>query len=134
MKIFFNPKKGIPMPPKDLSPRDGAHIPKSEKLSDEQKELMRQVEDLTKSESAALAVLAQASMGTHAACEDMSERLQEIVDLLVKAMQQFGVPLPAALSKAIADKEYDPDYIPTDDEDEDDEEDDEDLTASGPDK
>jgi len=120
------------MPPKELSPRDGAHIPKSEKLSEEQKELMRQVEDLTKSESAALAVLAQASMGTHAACEDMSERLQEIVDLLVKAMQQFGVPLPAALSKAIADKEYDPDFIAPDDDEDDDEEDSEDLTANGP--
>jgi hypothetical protein len=51
--------------------------------------------------------------------------LREIVDLLVKAMQQFGVPLPAALQKAIADKDYDPDFIePDDDEDDDDDDDD----------
>ncbi len=113
------------MPPKDLSPRDGAHIPKQERLSDDQKALMKQVEDLTKSESAALAVLAQATLGTQAATEDMADRLREIVDLLVKAMQQFGVPLPAALQKAITDKDYDPDFIePDDDEDDDDDDDD----------
>lgn len=108
------------MAPKDLSPRDGAHIPKQERMTDEQKALMQQVEDLTKSESAALAVLAQATLGTQAASEENADRLQEIVDILVKAMIQFGVPLPAALAKAIADKEYDPDSL---DEDEDEEED-----------
>ena len=104
-------RKGNPMPPKDLSPRDGAHIPRQERMTEEQRMLMQQVEDLTKSESAALAVLAQASLGTQAAVEDAADRLQEIVDLLVKAMKQFGVELPAAISKAMADKEYDPDYI-----------------------
>lgn len=113
------------MTSKDLSPRDGAHIPRQERMTVEQKALMQQVEDLTKSESAALAVLAQASLGTQEATADMSDRLREIVDLLVKAMIQFGVPLPAALQKAIADKEYDPDDInpeePEGDEDDEDE-------------
>ncbi len=115
------------MAPKDLSPRDGAHIPKQERMTDEQKALMQQVEDLTKSESAALAVLAQASLGTQAATEDMADRLREIVDILVKAMIQFQVPLPAALAKAIADKEYDPDSL----DDEEDEEEDEDEIEDG---
>lgn len=99
------------MSPRDLTPRDGSHIPKQERLTQDQKALMKQVEDLTKSESAALAVLAQASLGTQEATEDMADRLREIVDILVKAMQQFGVPLPAALTKAIAEKDYDPDFI-----------------------
>lgn len=121
------------MPPKDLTPRDGANVPKQEQLTKEQKELMKQVEDLTKSESAALAVLAQASLGTQAACEDMNDRLQEIVDLLVKAMTQFGVPLPAGIAKAIADKDYDPDFIsPEGEDDEDEDEDEEDPYAKGP--
>lgn len=115
------------MPPKDLSPRDGAHIPRQERMSEDQKALMQQVEDLTKSESAALAVLAQASLGTQAATEDMADRLREIVDLLVKAMLQFGVPLPAALQKAIDDKDYDPDSL-DDEEDEDDEEEEAEVT------
>ncbi len=115
------------MPPKDLTPRDGVegiHIPKQERMTPDQKALMQQVEDLTKSESAALAVLAQASLGTQAATEDMADRLREIVDILVKAMQQFGVPLPAALTKAIAEKDYDPDFIDTEEDDEDDDDDD----------
>lgn len=114
------------MASKDLSPRDGSHIPKQERMTHDQKALMQQVEDLTKSESAALAVLAQASLGTQAATEDMADRLREIVDLLVKAMLQFGVPLPAQLAKAIEDKEYDPDFIDPEGDDEDDEEDGED--------
>ncbi len=117
------------MPPKDLSPRDGSHIPRQERMTPDQKALMQQVEDLTKSESAALAVLAQASLGTQAATEETADRLQEIVDILVKAMQQFGVPLPAALAKAIADKEYDPDELEGPEDDEDDQEE-----GDGPDK
>ncbi len=111
------------MSPRDLTPRDGSHIPKQERMTEDQKALMKQVEDLTKSESAALAVLAQAMMATQEASEDTADRLREIVDILVKAMQQFGVPLPAALTKAIADAEYDPDFIEpeSDEEDEEDE-------------
>ena len=112
------------MAPRDLTPRDDSHIPKREQMTPDQKRLMQQVEDLTKSESAALAVLAQAMMDTRENTEDMMDRLREIVDILTKAMIQFGVPLPAALQKAITEKDYDPDFIESD-EDEDDEDPDE---------
>lgn len=117
---------------KELSPRDGAHVPKAERLSADQKALMQQVEDLTKSESAALAVLAQASLGTQAATEDMADRLREIVDLLVKTLQHFHIPLPAALSKAIEENDYDPDFIePEGDDPEDEDEDEDDDVVKG---
>lgn len=107
---------------KDLNPRDGASVPKMERLNPEQIALMQQVEELTKSESKALAVLAQASLSTQAAAEFAADRLEEIVDILVKTVTQFGVPLPARLSKAIADKEYDPDSLDGDKGDDDDDE------------
>ncbi len=120
------------MSPKDLSPRDGAHIPKQEHLSKDQKALMDQVAELTKSENTALSVLAQAAMGTQENTLDMADRLREIVDILVKAMQQFGVPLPAALTKAIVDKEYDPDSLDDEEDEDDEDEEDDDLHAGDP--
>jgi len=109
-----------------LTPRDGAKIPKQEVLSKDQKALMDQVTELTKSENHAISVLVQAQEATLAAVEDCNDRLQTIVDLLVKAMNQFGVPLPKALDTAIAKGQYNPDEEPPEGDDEEDDEDDED--------
>jgi len=114
-----------------LTPRDGARIPNKEKMTPEQIEVMRQVEELTKSESAALAVLAQAQAATQVAVEDSADRLQAIMDMMVKCLAHFGVPLPAAIQADIEAKAYDPDSI-MDDEDEDGDEDGDEEPAAAP--
>jgi hypothetical protein len=109
-----------------LTPRDGANIPSRENLSPDQKRLMEQVADLTKSENHAISVLVQAQEATLAAVEDCGDRLQTIIDLLVKALQNFGVPLPKSLEAAIIKGDYNPDELSEVGDDEEDEEDDED--------
>lgn len=109
-----------------LNPRDGQSIPKREMLSNDQKRIMAQVAELTKSENHAISVLVQAQEATLNAVEDCNDRLQSIVDMFVKTLQHFQVPLPKGLESAITSGEYNPDEItPTEDEDEDDEEEDE---------
>ncbi len=108
---------------KDLTPRDGANIPKRENLSPAEKRVADEIERLTKSEAAAFAVLAQAMAGTQAACEDSHDLLRDIKDVLVKVCEHFAIPLPASIKLAMEQKTYDPDELVSDEDDEDEEED-----------
>ncbi len=100
----------------ELTPRENA--PKSEQLTKEQRATMAEIERLTQDQGAALAVLAQAQAETAAACSDMADTLDNILNVLVKVSKQFQVPLPAGLA------EYDPDEMEPEghQDDEDDEE------------
>ncbi len=107
---------------KDLTPREGANIPSREKLSPAEKKVMDEVERLTKSEAAAFAVLAQAQQATQVAVEDCADRLQAIMDMMVKIALHFSIPLPSAIARDMEAKVYDPDDVSEeDDEGEDDE-------------
>lgn len=112
-----------------LNPRDGANIPKREILSNDQKKIMAQVAELTKSENHAISVLVQAQEATLNAVEDCNDRLQSIVDMFVKTLQHFQVPLPKGLESAIISGEYNPDEITPPDDDDDDDEDEDDLKS-----
>ncbi len=108
---------------KDLTPRDGANIPNREKLSPAEKKVMEEVERLTKSESAAFAVFAQAQQGTQFAVEDCADRLQAIMDMMVKIALHFSIPLPAAIARDMEAKVYDPDDVSEGDDEEDEDDD-----------
>ena len=103
---------------KDLSPRDGANVPKRENMTAAEKAVMAEVEKLTQSETVAFAMLAKEQQLTRMATEDCADHLRDIKDMLVLTLKNFSVALPAALAKAIEDGDYDPNELPGPDEDE----------------
>lgn len=104
---------------KDLPRRDDGHIPKSEKLHPVDADTMAQIEELSKDQAQAVAMLAMSSAQTAENTEALLEVMEDIKDLLVKVIGHFAAPLPGHIIKAMADKEYNPDEGPGEDEDED---------------
>ncbi len=70
-------------------------------------------------------MLAQSQQGTQFAVEDCADRLQAIMDMMVKIALHFSIPLPAAIARDMEAKVYDPDDVSEGDDDDEDEEDDE---------
>lgn len=107
------------MPP-ELTPRDGARIPKAERLAPSEQAVMAQIEELSKSEASALNSLATSAMHTADMTSIMAETLEDIKDLLVKVCLNMRMELPKRIADAVAAGEYSPDDMPDgDDEDED---------------
>ncbi len=104
-----------------LTPRDGQGIPKSEKISPEEKASMDEIEKMVKDERHALAVLATASMQTADMTGDAVDLLQDVKDILVKVCLHFQIGLPAGIEAAIKAGAYNPDELPEDEDDGDEE-------------
>src|SRR4051812_34431749 len=103
-----------------LTPRDDAHIPKSEKLHPVDKATMKEIEKLAADQSLAVATLAQGSAITAENSEEIVMLLTDLKDIMVKVCGHFSIPLPRSIQIAMEAKTYDPDAEDEGDDEEDD--------------